>query len=77
MFWFDQIFLVDLFRKTVNNKFKSVNFGESKGLTYERVLIYPTQPFIRWIKDSNTELPPTSRSKLYVAITRAKYRYYL
>ncbi|MBA9083872.1 ATP-dependent exoDNAse (exonuclease V) beta subunit [Fontibacillus solani] len=53
--------------------YKSVNFGESKGITFERVLIYPTQPFTQWIKNNNFELLPTSRSKFYVALTRAQY----
>ena len=50
-----------------------MNFGQSKGLEFKRVLIYPTKPFIEWIKDSNSELAPTSRSKFYVAITRARH----
>jgi DNA helicase-2/ATP-dependent DNA helicase PcrA len=58
---------------SIKRNYNTINFGESKGLTLERVLIYPTQPFIRWINDNNFELPPTSRSKLYVALTRAKY----
>ena len=49
------------------------NFGESKGLSFERVLIYPTIPIKKWLKDNDSNLQPTSRSKLYVAITRAGY----
>lgn len=49
------------------------NFGKSKGLTFNRVLIYPTTPIINWLKDNNSDLPPSSRCKFYVAITRAKY----
>jgi len=49
------------------------NFGKSKGLTFERVLIYPTRPIENWIKDNSSELAPTSRCKFYVAVTRAKY----
>jgi DNA helicase II / ATP-dependent DNA helicase PcrA len=26
-----------------------------------------------WIQNSNSDLPPTSRSKFYVAVTRARY----
>ncbi|AXF55303.1 UvrD-helicase domain-containing protein [Salicibibacter kimchii] len=57
----------------VNNNYKVVNFGESKGLTYDRVLIYPTKPYIDWLKNNDTELKSMSRSKFYVAITRAKH----
>lgn len=48
------------------------NFGKSKGLTFDRVLIYPTMPIKKWIKN-NKDLTPVSRCKFYVAITRAKY----
>ncbi len=57
----------------VNDNYKSMNFGESKGLSFERVLIYPTKPIINWFTDNNIDLAPTSCSKLYVALTRAKY----
>lgn len=60
-------------RKTeVHEKFNVMNFGESKGLTFERVLIYPTKPIIDWILNNSSQLAPTSRSKFYVALTRAK-----
>lgn len=57
--------------KGVVENYSVMNFGQSKGLEFKRVLIYPTKPFIDWIKDNNSELAPTSRSKFYVAITRA------
>lgn len=61
-------------RKTkINENFKAMNIGESKGLGFDRVLIYPTKPFIGWILDNEFDLKPASRSKLYVAITRARY----
>ena len=41
----------------------AINFGDAKGLTFERVLIYPTKPILAWLKDC----------KLYVAITRAMH----
>ena len=57
----------------VNENYKTMNFGDSKGLAFDRVLIYPTKQFIKWLIDNNYNLKPTSRSKLYVAITRARY----
>ena len=57
----------------VNENYRVMNFGEAKGLSFDRVLIYPTTPFIEWLKDNKSELKETSRSKLYVAITRARH----
>ncbi len=57
----------------VDQNFCVMNFGESKGLSFDRVLIYPTSPILKWLADNNSELAPTSRSKLYVALTRARY----
>jgi len=44
--------------KKVNDGFKVYNFGESKGLTFDRVLIYPTKPQLNWIlgKDKTDKL---------------------
>ena len=47
------------------------NFMKSKGLGFDRVLIYPTNPLIQWIKNQNKELKPQTRAKSYVAVTRA------
>lgn len=60
-------------RKKVNTNYRVMNFGESKGLSFDRVLIYPTNPILQWVVDNNSELAPTSRSKLYVALTRARF----
>lgn len=57
----------------VNENYRVMNFGESKGLSFDRVLIYPTNPILKWLADSNFELAATSRSKLYVALTRARF----
>lgn len=57
----------------VKRNYRVMNFGESKGLSFDRVLIYPTNPILKWLSDNNSELAPTSRSKLYVALTRARY----
>lgn len=60
-------------RKEVDNNYRYYNFGESKGKTLERVLIYPTTEMRNWIFDNRTNLQHATRAKLYVAITRAKY----
>ena len=49
------------------------HLGESKGLTFERVLIYPTSKMIDWIFDHSKEMKSQSKSKFYVGVTRAKY----
>ncbi|MCW5588090.1 MAG: UvrD-helicase domain-containing protein [Legionellales bacterium] len=56
----------------VNEDFSVHNFGVSKGLEFEHVLIYPTKPFVTWLRESK-KLEFSSLAKFYVAITRAKY----
>lgn len=52
------------------------NFGDCKGLTYDHVLIYPTNDAKKWLRTgdinhvSGSEI---SLAKLYVAITRARH----
>lgn len=50
-----------------------MNFGESKGLAFDRILIYPTKDFVSWLKDKKTELSLDVRAKSYVALTRARF----
>ena len=59
-------------RTKVCSAYPCLNFGNSKGLSFDRVLIYPTDPILDWILKGK-ELAPMSKSKLYVAITRARY----
>ena len=70
---FNPIQLRDSRKIIINENYHAMNIGESKGLGFDRILIYPTKPFINWIFDNSFDLKPASRSKLYVAITRAKY----
>lgn len=62
-------------RKTtkINSDYDVKNFGESKGSTYERVIIYPTKKMLDWVLSDITISSFEIRCKLYVAITRAKY----
>jgi superfamily I DNA/RNA helicase len=60
-------------RTPVKEEYFVRTFGDSKGLSFDRVLIYPTKSLIEWTKDNNLNLAPTIRSKYYVAITRARY----
>ncbi|WP_426484621.1 UvrD-helicase domain-containing protein [Flavobacterium sp. 2] len=70
---YNPVQLRDSRRQKVNDNYAVMNFGESKGLSFERVLIYPTKPYVKWLLDNDSELAATSRSKFYVAITRARY----
>ncbi len=70
---YNPVQLRDSKKKIVNENFMVMNFGESKGLSFDRVLIYPTKPFSDWFLNNESDLAETSRSKLYVAITRARY----
>ena len=64
--------LRDKVNVSVNENYGAMNFGDAKGLTFERVLIYPTKPMLDWIINHNKELKFKSRSRLYVAVTRAR-----
>lgn len=48
------------------------NFGKVKGLTFDRVLIYPTST-VRNFLTHGTELKSKTACGLYVAVTRAKH----
>lgn len=53
--------------------YNGYNFGATKGQTFERVLIFPTGPIIKYLKTAdNSVLLDTARAKFYVAITRAR-----
>jgi len=60
-------------RTNVVSNARVMNFGEAKGETFDRVLIYPTEDMAKWVKDSSTKLTDGARAKFYVALTRARY----
>jgi len=57
----------------LNEKYPAYNFGKSKGMTFDNVLIYPTEDMKNWISDNDFPLKHGTRAKFYVAITRAKH----
>lgn len=57
-------------RRTLTDGYQSFNFGECKGMTFERVLIYPNGPFKDFLLKGKKIKTP---QKYYVAATRAKY----
>ncbi|MEP7167456.1 MAG: DNA helicase II [Candidatus Woesebacteria bacterium] len=59
-------------RRANTMNFPAMNIGISKGRTYERVVIFPTKPMKLYLKTKNID-DAGDISKLYVAVTRAKY----
>lgn len=58
-------------RRTSWHNSDIMNFGESKGLTFQRVLIIPNNPIKEFLKTGEIKHVQNEREKLYVAITRA------
>lgn len=50
----------------------AINIGNSKGRTFDRVVIFPTKPMKQYLRSRDIN-EAGDISKLYVAITRAKY----
>jgi DNA helicase-2/ATP-dependent DNA helicase PcrA len=50
----------------------AMNIGVAKGCTFDRVVIFPTKPMLRYLEDRD-ETKLKAPEKLYVAVTRAKY----
>lgn len=51
----------------------AMNYGEAKGLTFERTLIYPHGPAAKWLASGDIKHVEKSLTKMYVATTRARY----
>lgn len=56
-----------------NSQFPELNFGISKGLGFDRVLIYPTDKIKRYLTAGDLRDIETVRAKFYVALTRARH----
>lgn len=59
--------------KKVNTEYPTINIGSSKGLTLDRVILYPTGQMIEWFKDETKTFEQQTQSKFYVGLTRARY----
>lgn len=59
--------------KNIDQFYEVKNFGEAKGLTCKRVLLYPTPKITKWVLEGEEIDSFETRCKLYVALTRAKY----
>jgi DNA helicase II / ATP-dependent DNA helicase PcrA len=59
--------------KTKCDPYDAMNFGEAKGLTFDRVLIYPHGHAASWLASGSLSYVEKSATKTYVASTRARY----
>jgi DNA helicase II / ATP-dependent DNA helicase PcrA len=59
--------------KTDCNGQPAMNFGESKGMTFDRVLSFPHQLATKWLATGDGKHIAGTASKLYVGITRARH----
>jgi DNA helicase-2/ATP-dependent DNA helicase PcrA len=60
-------------KRTDCHSIGAMNFGESKGRSFDRVIIFPHGLAQRWLKTGDFRCVEGSRAKLYVGITRARY----
>jgi DNA helicase-2/ATP-dependent DNA helicase PcrA len=50
----------------------AMNIGIAKGSTFDRVMIFPTKPMLKYLEDGD-ETKLKAPEKLYVAVTRARF----
>jgi DNA helicase II / ATP-dependent DNA helicase PcrA len=65
--------ILKLDRKTPCHDLPSMNFGESKGLTFDRVLIFPHNLAKKWLHTGEIMHVEKSAAKMYVGVTRARH----
>lgn len=51
----------------------AINFGESKGMTFPRVLIFPHVGAKKWLASGSLAAIEKSVARMYVAVTRAQF----
>lgn len=66
--YFPQVLRYDVRTDTLG--LPSMNFGECKGLTFDRILIFPNKPFLEYLQKGKTFGSP---EKYYIAVTRPRY----
>jgi DNA helicase-2/ATP-dependent DNA helicase PcrA len=60
-------------KRTNCNDHIAMNLGESKGLSFDRVIIFPHGLGERWLTSGDRKNIEGSRAKMYVGITRARH----
>jgi len=58
-------------KRTKCHRGEPLNYGASKGMTFERTLIYPHGPLREFLKTRDLEKAGNAIEKIYVAVTRA------
>ena len=53
--------------------YSAMNFGESKGLTFERVLIFPHKAAQKWLSTGKLSHIEKSAERMYVGVSRARH----
>jgi DNA helicase II / ATP-dependent DNA helicase PcrA len=66
-----QVLRLDI--KTDCEGHSAMNFGESKGLTFDRVLIFPHKLAVKWLSTGLLTHVEKSSSKMYVGVSRARH----
>ena len=51
----------------------AMNFGASKGLGFDRVLIFPNGPIAKFLERDDATAIRSAKAKLYVGVTRARF----
>lgn len=59
-------------RKSKDIPGSPINFGSSKGMTFERTLIYPHEMLRKFLMTDNLKDAGAAIAKIYVAVTRAR-----
>lgn len=67
--------ILRLDKRTLCDGYPAMNFGESKGLTFDRVLIFPHDAGRKWLNTGKLTHVEKSAAKfkIYVGVTRARY----
>lgn len=65
--------ILRLDRKTNCNGNQAMNFGESKGMTFDRVLIFPHKAGGQWLASGSYDHVKGSVAKMYVGVSRARH----
>lgn len=60
-------------RRTPCNGYPALNFGESKGMTFDRVLIFPHGKGRSWLATGKYSHVEDSAAKMYVGVSRARH----
>jgi DNA helicase-2/ATP-dependent DNA helicase PcrA len=60
-------------RRTLCNGYAAMTFGESKGMTFDRVLIFPHGKGRQWLGSGKYDHVKDSAAKIYVGVTRARH----